>query len=419
MVSKLFTPLSLPNGQIVPNRLCKAAMEENMAESGQIPGQALWRLYQQWAEGGAGLILTGNVMVDPKALTGPGGVVLTADSFRTPELEDRFRRWAEISKSGGGLAYMQISHPGRQVYATQGTPPVSASQTRVTLPGPAQKMFIPARALEEDEILVLVERFAQTAQQAEKAGFDGIQIHAAHGYLVMQFLSPLTNLRQDQWGGSPENRVRFLLQIIRAIRARVRPEFGVAVKLNSADFQQGGFQPEAARQVVEWLGAEAVDFVELSGGSYESAAMMGLAPAQSTQKREVYFLDFAKMITEVALMPLMVTGGVRRYESAQAVMDEGVDLVGIARAMAYAPHLPKDWQAGQNSRISVAQAKWKNKALCGLANMAMAKAQLYHYAAGRAGQLKPRPLWALIRQNRRQKQQTRRYRRWLQAQGLL
>jgi len=170
---------------------------------------------------------------------------------------------------------MQISHPGRQVYANMGTEPVSASATKVTLEGMADKMFGPARALSEDEIRGLIRRFAETALSAQAAGFDGVQVHSAHGYLVAQFLSPLTNQREDAWGGPLENRARFLLEIIRAIRDRVNSDFIVGVKLNSADFQRGGFDIADSEQVVDWLNAEAVDFVEISGGSYESAAMMG------------------------------------------------------------------------------------------------------------------------------------------------
>ncbi|MEP1230316.1 MAG: NADH:flavin oxidoreductase/NADH oxidase family protein, partial [Litorimonas sp.] len=347
-MSNIFTPLTLPNGQIVPNRLCKAAMEENMAEAGQIPGSALVNLYQKWAEGSPGMILTGNVMIDPSAMTGAGGVVLEQDSLGDARVRNRFEAWAKAGKSGGAQLVMQISHPGRQIYAAQGTQPVSASATQLNMGSDvANKMFSQARALEGDEIRGIIRRFAETALAAQSAGFDGVQIHAAHGYLLAQFLSPLTNLREDEWGGSLENRARLLLEVIRAIRARVTDSFIVGVKLNSADFQKGGFDVEDARQVVEWLNAEAVDFVEISGGSYESAAMMGSAAdgrLNSTERREIYFLDFAKDIAKTAKMPLMVTGGVTKRATAQmALTEDGVDMIGIARAMAYHPMLPAQW----------------------------------------------------------------------------
>ena len=271
---------------------------------------------------------------------------------------------------------MQISHPGRQVYANMGVEPVSASATKVTLSGIADKMFAPARALTEDEIRGLIRRFAETALSAQAAGFDGVQIHGAHGYLVAQFLSPLTNLREDAWGGPLENRARFLLEIIRAVRDRVNDDFIVGVKLNSADFQRGGFDVADSEQVVDWLNAEAVDFVEISGGSYESSAMMGNSEdgriESSTEKRELFFFDFAKRISKTANMPLMVTGGVTKRSTAEnALKDAGVDMVGIARAFAYTPTLVADWRADKSMEITISRAGWKDKSMGALAGMAM------------------------------------------------
>jgi len=423
LMTDMFSPLTLPNGQIIPNRICKAAMEENMAETGQIPGKALFNLYQAWADGGAGVILTGNVMVDPMAMTGPGGIVLQNGTLADPDVFSRFKQWAQAGKSGGAKLYMQISHPGRQVYASQGTEPVSASATRVDLPGPAAKMFIQSRALTGDEIRGQIKRFADTAVAAERAGFDGVQVHAAHGYLCAQFLSPLTNLREDEWGGLLENRARFLLEIIREIRRRVEPGFGVGVKLNSADFQKGGFDISDARQVTDWLSGEAVDFVEISGGSYESAAMMGMAGdgrAQSTIDREMYFIDFAKEIGKAAKMPLMVTGGVTQKKTVEnALKEEGVDIIGLGRAFGFNPSLPNDWKNSKNPIISINTANWKNKAMVGLANMALTKEQLYRLGEGKSIKTKQSPLLALIKQQIRQASQTKRYKAWLEKQGLV
>ena len=416
-MSHIFTPLTLPNGQIIPNRLCKAAMEENMAEAGQVPGEALVNLYQQWADGGVGIILTGNVMVSPDAMTGPGGVYLGAETLAQGDNKARFEKWAKAGKSGGAKLYMQISHPGRQIYATQGTEPVSASATKVTMEGPAEKMFATARALSGDEIRGIIKRFADTAHAAELSGFDGVQVHAAHGYLLAQFLSPLTNLRDDEWGGPLENRAKLLLEVVREIRARVEPGFGVAVKLNSADFQRGGFDIDDAKQVVDWLNGEDVDFVELSGGSYESAAMMGMAEdgrAQSTIDREMYFLEFAKDIGAAANMPLMVTGGVTKRETAEQALAEGdVAMIGIARAMGYNPNIPTDWKAGNNLHVPLPVVSWKNDLFKGLANMAMTKMNLYRMGDGLAPKASPRPLISTIKQQLKQSAQTKRYKTWL------
>ena len=388
-----------------------------MAEQGQLPGRAVVTLYKQWADGGAGLILTGNVMVAPDAMTGPGGIYLGADTLSGPEVKARFTRWAEAGKSGGAKIYMQISHPGRQVYATQGTELVSASATRVKMKGPAEKMFAAARALSEDEISAIITRFAETAEAAQACGFDGVQIHAAHGCLAAQFLSPLTNLRSDKWGGLLENRARFLLEIIRAVRARVSPGFGVAVKLNSADFQKGGYDIDDAKQVVSWLNAEGLNFIEISGGSYESAAMMGAAAdgrAQSTRAREMYFLDFAKDIAMAAKMPLMVTGGVTRRETAEAALAGGeIEIIGIARAMGYNPALPRDWQRGENLHVQLPIIKSKNKTFKVLAAMAMTKINLYRMGDGKAPRANPSPLLSTVKQQAKQARQTKRYKNWL------
>ena len=429
MTSPLFAPLTLPNGAVLQNRLCKAAMEENMAEGGQVPGAALINLYTAWANAaekanaGPGLILSGNVMVDPTAMTGPGGVVLEADTLADDALRAQFESWAKAGQAGGSKFVMQISHPGRQVYANMGTEPVSASDTKVTLEGIADKMFAPARALTEDQIRGLIRRFAETALSAQAAGFDGVEVHSAHGYLVAQFLSPLTNHREDAWGGPLENRARFLLEIIRAIRDRVNSDFIVGVKLNSADFQRGGFDIADSEKVVDWLNGEAVDFVEISGGSYESAAMMGSSAdgrlETSTEKRELYFFDFAKRISETAKMAVMVTGGVTKRATAEMALNEaGVDIVGIARAFAFNPQLVADWRADKSTDIQIASASWKNKTMAALAGMAMTKQQLYRLGDGLPIKRKQNALLSFVGQQMKTAKLTKRYKAWLSARDL-
>ena len=403
-------------------------MEENMAEAGQVPGRALINLYEAWAnaataaDAGPGLILSGNVMIDPTAMTGPGGVLLEAGSLDAPTVRQKFEDWAKAGKAGGSKFVMQISHPGRQVFANMGVEPVSASATKVTLDGMADKMFAPARALSEDEIRGLIRRFAETALAAQAAGFDGVQVHGAHGYLVAQFLSPLTNLREDAWGGPLENRARILLQIIRAIRDRVNSDFIVGVKLNSADFQRGGFDIADSEQVVDWLNGEAVDFVEISGGNYESSAMMGNSEdgrvESSTAKRELFFFDFAKRISKTARMPLMVTGGVTKRATAEnALAEAGVDLIGVARAFAYHPSLAADWRADNATEIQISRANWKDNAMASLAGMAMTKQQLYRLGDGLPIKRKQNALLALLGQQIKTGKLTKRYRAWLDAKA--
>ena len=410
--SPLFAPLTLPNGSTLPNRICKAAMEENLAvQPGQYPGEKLFALYRQWAAGGAGMLLSGNVMVDPSALTGPGGVVLQKGTDLAP-----FRKWAEIGQSYGGQFWLQISHPGRQLYKSLGETAVSPSGVELNL-GKFSSLFAPVRRLEVDEIEAIISRFADTAEMAEEAGFDGVQIHGAHGYLISQFLSPLTNKRDDEWGGSLENRARFLLRIVEAVRQRVKLSFGVGLKLNSADFQRGGFEFEDARQVVEWLNGHGLDFVELSGGSYESPAMQGNPQEGSTGERETYFIDFARQIAKVADMPIMVTGGITKMEVAEAALakDEagfGVQLLGIARALASDPALPKHWREGTHADVALPQAGMKNPSLNGLATMALTKQQLEKMAKGKAPGDGGSAVIALVADQWRASRRAKSYRAW-------
>ena len=421
----IFSPLTLPNGSFLPNRLCKAAMEENMCDAGHLPGVRLQRLYKSWAEGGVGLILSGNVMVSPDALTGPGGLILTKETLQDARASEMFKQWAAAGQSGVGQFWLQLSHPGRQVYASQGTEAVSASATQVKMGG-AEGLFSTARALEDDEIKAIITRFADTAEAAQKLGFDGVQIHGAHGYLVAQFLSPLTNLRRDRWGGSLENRAQFLLSIIKAIRARVGLDFGLGVKINSADFQKGGFEAQDAAQVVTWMNALNVDFVEISGGSYESPAMMGAKQetikderSESTKARELYFFSFAEDISQAAQMPIMVTGGVTQKATAEAALSGGkVAIIGIARAMAYVPDLPKQWQARQSLKITWRTASFKKPVLNVISNMALTKNSLHRMGRGQGPSLNASPLLSLIKDRLRIKRLTKRYKKWLAGRSL-
>lgn len=403
----VFDTLMLPNGSTIKNRIAKAAMEENMADADQAPSEELMRLYQAWADGGAGLIITGNVMVDGRAMTGPGGVVLQDE-----QQLDKFKRWARIGRSGGAQFWLQINHPGRQMQANLGQKAWAPSAIPLNL-GKMSKHFATPHAMTPSVIQEVIQRFARTARLAEQAGFTGVEIHAAHGYLLSQFLSPLSNQRTDEWGGSLENRARLLLEIVKAVRAVVSPGFAVAVKLNSADFQRGGFTADDARQVVALLNPLGVDLVELSGGSYEVPAMQGEARDGRTLAREAYFVEFARDIQTVARMPVMVTGGVRRRPIAEMVVQSGVDMVGIGTALAIDPSLPRDWLQGQDNAPQLPPITWKNKALASLANMAVVKFQLRKLSRAKKTEPGVSPLRALLVQQLASLCRTRQYRRWI------
>lgn len=402
---KVFEKLVFPNGSYVPNRIAKAAMEENMADLNHAPSEELMRLYQAWANGGVGLIITGNVMVDRRAMTGPGGVVLEDEKHL-----DTFKKWAQIGRSKGAQMWLQINHPGRQMQANLGQQTWAPSAISLDL-GKMSNRFNTPIEMTESMIAEVIQRFANTARLGEKAGFTGVEIHAAHGYLLSQFLSPLSNKRQDQWGGSLENRARILIEIVKAVRKVVSPQFTVAVKLNSADFQRGGFSAEDAQQVVKMLNEHVVDLVELSGGSYEAPAMQGQARDGRTLAREAYFLEFAQEIRKVAKMPVMVTGGIRRKQVAEKVIESGVDMVGIATALAIEPNLPNAWKQGQNLTPELKPITWKNKTLASLANMAVVKFQLRNLSAGKKTKPNVSPAWALILQQSAMSCRTRQYKK--------
>jgi 2,4-dienoyl-CoA reductase-like NADH-dependent reductase (Old Yellow Enzyme family) len=405
MSSNVFTPFTLPNGQTIKNRLAKAAMEENMAQANQLPGDALFRLYRAWAEGGVGLIITGNVMIDHLAMTGPGGLALEAQTPLAP-----FQQLAKEAKRNNTRLWMQINHPGRQVFAKLGGKVLSPSDIPLNM-GKHSRLFGQPKAMTETEINDVVSRFVTTASLAKQAGYDGVQIHAAHGYLLAQFLSPLTNKRKDEWGGSLENRARLLLTIVQQVREQCGKDFDVAVKLNSADFQRGGFDVDDARDVVGMLAQHNVDLVELSGGSYEAPAMQGRTADDRTLAREAYFLTFAEQIASTTTIPIMTTGGIRKLAVAQQVIQSGVDMVGIATALALTPDLPNQWRASPDTLGVIPVVDWKDKTLSGLATMAQVKRQLRRVGNGKRPSQNTNPIISLILDQLRSAKLTKRYRK--------
>jgi len=322
-MTSLHDPLTLPCGQVLPNRIMKSALSEALGDKRNAPDGRLERLYTTWSRGGYGLLVTGNVMVDRTQLGEPGNVVIEDERDL-----DTLTRWAKTTHDSGVPIWVQLNHPGRQSnLLALGHTPVAPSPIALNLPGAATP-----RALTPDEIEDIIERFATAAAVCETAGFDGVQVHGAHGYLVAQFLSPLSNRRDDDWGGDPERRMRFALEVVRRIRARVSPGFAVGIKLNSADFQRGGFTEDESRGVVAALAREGLDLIEVSGGSYEEPAMMGTAAA-STRTREAYFLEYARTVRGLAAnVPLAVTGGFRsRAAMHEAVRAGECDVIGIGR----------------------------------------------------------------------------------------
>lgn len=330
----LFSPFERNGKRLAQNRFLKSAMSEILAVQGEfLPTAAHYTVYQRWAAGGTGILVSGNVMIDSAALGEPGNVVLEEDTHL-----DRFTRWADVVRDANPDAqfWMQLNHPGKQSPKFLTPQPVAPSA--VPLGAGLESAFAEPRALDTSEIAAIIQRFATSAALAKRAGFDGVQIHGAHGYLVSQFLSPHHNRRTDEWGGSAENRRRFALEVYRAIRREVGADIAVSIKMNSADFQKGGFEGEDAYALIEALAAEGIDLIEISGGNYESPAMTGV---KQTSGREAYFLDFAAEARKRTDVPLAVTGGFRTVSGMEAALASGAtDFIGIARPLTLDPELP-------------------------------------------------------------------------------
>lgn len=336
------------------NRIIKGAMSEALANDAGQPSQLHFNLYEAWAKGGLGCAISGNVMVDFRAKNEPGVVVIESERDLA-----QLKQWAEVGKQYGMVQLIQLSHPGRQ--CPKGLNKETVAPSAVPFSPMLATTFGTPRELREDEILDIIQRFATSAQICEKAGFEGVQLHGAHGYLISQFLSPLTNKRQDQWGGSIENRMRFLLEIYKAVRAVTSDQFIISVKLNSADFQRGGITEDEVIAVFKAIDAAGIDLIEISGGTYEAPAMAGAKVDKrkvSTIAREAYFLDFAEQIRQQVKCHLMVTGGFRTVAGMNAALDSGAcEFIGIARPLAVETDLTDRLIAGHDVRYAVDKIK--------------------------------------------------------------
>jgi len=395
----LSQPLTLPNGAVIKNRLFKSAMSETLGTSGGAATPELARLYQAWADGGIGLCVTGNVMIDRGARGEPGNVVI-----EDPQHLAALKAWARAATRNGTQCWVQLNHPGRQ--APRGLNRETVAPSAVPFRDEMQAFFATPRALTRAEVRALINRFGMAARVVKKAGFSGVQIHGAHGYLVSQFLSPLSNQRTDDWGGTPEKRRRFVLAVYQAMRKAVGPDFPIGIKLNSADFQRGGFTEEESLDTLRALAAAGIDLIEISGGTYEAPAMTGVktsqAPAKaSTRAREAYFLAFAEKARAAVDTPLVVTGGFRTARAmAQAIESGAVDMVGLARILAIEPDAPQRLLAGQPTVHQVKPITTGLRVIdkLGLLEISWYTGQLRRIGRGEAPRPNESGLWVFARQ---------------------
>ena len=325
---------TLPNGSILKNRIVKSAMSENFGTRHHAPSKGLINAYKIWAKGNPGLLITGNIMIDSMALGEARNVVV--EDYKDFEL---LKKWAKSVEGTGVHLWPQINHPGRQAFAAINRETVGPSAISLNM-GNTSKMFKLPTALTEEAIWDIIKRFGNTARIMKEAGFTGCQIHGAHGYLVSQFLSPISNVRTDQFGGSISNRARFVLEIYREIRYQVGSGYPIGIKINSADFQTGGFTELESLEVIRLLENEGIDLIEISGGTYEKPAMIQGDRKKSTIAREAYFLDYIEKARKLIKTPLLLTGGIRSVSVMEKALKDGnLDFIGLARPFCLYPNL--------------------------------------------------------------------------------
>ena len=349
----LFTPITLPNGTTIKNRFFKSAMSEGMGTRDFQPKKNIATLYKRWAEGGTGLIITGNIMVDPKGTAEPGNIVFDKNSNM-----EILKNWAKQGQQHGAKVMVQLNHPGKQAPKTVSKQTVAPSA--VPLGNGLNKLFSTPRALTTSEVEELVQKFVTSAKVAKEAGFSGVQIHAAHGYLISQFLSPHDNRRTDKYGGSLENRMRFLKEIYLGMREELGKDFTIGIKINSTDFKEDGLTEEDSLKTIIELANLGLDFVEISGGTYERPAMMG---ATSKSTNQVFFAEYSKKLKQKIEIPVVVTGGIRSINAMNTLLnDNTTDFIGIARPLTIDPNIPNKIKQGtytivETTRVSTGVKK--------------------------------------------------------------
>ncbi|GGX47006.1 oxidoreductase [Tateyamaria omphalii] len=329
----LSQPLSLPCGTTLKNRIAKSAMSDSLGDGAGNPTNDQIALYERWAKGGLALSIIGEVQGTPHFAEKPGNLVLNNHSDR-----EQLVRLANAGATDNAQLWLQLGHAGAMADAPISKP---KGPSALDLPG------LICGGMSLDEIHALPAEFARTARLAKQLGFGGVELHAAHGFLLNQFLSPLFNKRDDDYGGSLQNRMRLLLEVISAVRDAVGPEFPVGIKLNATDQLVGGFAEDEALDVVAAVDKTGVDLIDISGGTY----FPGAASSSDRAGTGPYFLDFAGRARAKTRIPLMVTGGFKTLAQAESAIADGMaDIVGLARALVVDPELPSYWLSGQRSK---------------------------------------------------------------------
>lgn len=331
----LFKPLKLNSGVELRNRFFKSAMSETLADKNMNPGYEIHNLYSQWSCEKIGVLISGNVMVDRRYLGEPGNIVLDDKSDM-----NAFRKWSEVGNSKNTPIWLQLNHPGKQMYKTIKAQPVAPSA--IPIQGGNAKAFKVPRAMTKYEVEDAINKFVAAGLKAKEAGFTGVQLHAAHGYLINQFLSPEDNHRKDEFGGSLENRMRFLVEIYKRLRNKVGSNFTIALKLNALDFKEGGFTFEECKEVVKTMSELGIDLIEISGGNYEAPVFGG------EYENGASFASYATILTELTDTPIVSTGGFRSRDEMEKVLSSGVSMIGLARPFVLYKDLVRRFENNDN-----------------------------------------------------------------------
>ena len=325
--SFLELPLQLPCGVVLKNRLIKAAMSDSLGDGAGNPTEPQMRLYERWAEGGVALSLIGEVQGDPRFPEKPGNLVLLPDADL-----DALQVLAKRGSSNGAHVWPQLGHAGALSHL-----PIS----RPKGPSALDIEGLRCEGMSLGDIQELPAVYARSAKLAQDAGFGGVQIHAGHGFLFSQFLSPLFNHRKDGYGGSIDRRMRIILEVIESVRRAVGTSYPVGIKINSTDKLQGGLDNDHALEAVRLLDQTSIDLIDVSGGTYFPGA------ASSSDGASVsgpYFIEFARRAKQLTTIPIMLTGGFETRNQAMAALEDGcADAVGLARAMVLNPRLAEMW----------------------------------------------------------------------------
>lgn len=328
------------NGMAMRNRMIRSATWEGMCKQDGRPTKKLIDWYRNLAQGGIGLIISGNTTVRPEGKQVPGTMGIHTDDF-AGDYEDLTSTVHDV----GGKIAVQLVHAGGQTDTNNaGRQPLAPSAVQID-----QFPEMPAE-LTKDEINDIVAAFGEGARRAKAWGFDAVQLHGAHGYLINQFLSPLTNRRTDQYGGSIENRSRFLLEVYRKVREMVGADYPVLIKLNAADNLDGGLEIDDAVYAAKKLTEAGIDAMEISAGTQASGEKSPARQKINKPEKEAYHLELARRIKEAVSCPVMVVGGFRSYEVAEkAIEKDGMDYIAMARPLIREPGLVNRWLKGERS----------------------------------------------------------------------